>query len=439
MTVALVAIVKNERHVLPRLFDSVKDICDLAIISDTGSTDGTQDWLLQEAPIPVLLYEEPWQNMEHNRTLVMQHAHDMADWLLLLDADMTVEGELPELDPVVDSYMLELPSGDMSFWVSRLVSGRVPWCYQGYGHEYIAPVPGSARIPRGRRKLPGLKVIHHADGGNRVDKYERSTEALLQDLKDHPERRNRTLFYLANNYRDMGKKAEAIRYYMERVEAGGWEEEVYLSMVRLGQLTLDPEWFWKAYKYRPTRREALAYLGRFTSTIPPSDDILFVDNRVVLSPQPPPWNREGYGTYLPALVHALSLNSGPVLEIGAGDWSTPFLHQVCFERSLVTVEPNAAWRGRYAAFEQDSWHEFYSSLEDIPEQHWGVVLVDGTFSNRAQALEHLDAEVFVVHDTQPEVIGDYPGMAEALANFKYRQDWRQMKPHTAIVSNTREV
>ena len=38
-------IVKNERKVLSRCFDSIKDYIDYYCIHDTGSTDGTQQFI----------------------------------------------------------------------------------------------------------------------------------------------------------------------------------------------------------------------------------------------------------------------------------------------------------------------------------------------------------------------------------------------------------
>lgn len=44
-TICLNMIVKNEIHVLKRCFDSLLEHIDYWVISDTGSTDGTQDFI----------------------------------------------------------------------------------------------------------------------------------------------------------------------------------------------------------------------------------------------------------------------------------------------------------------------------------------------------------------------------------------------------------
>ena len=45
-TICLNMIVKNELKVLPRLFDSLIDYIDSYLIVDTGSTDGTQEYIV---------------------------------------------------------------------------------------------------------------------------------------------------------------------------------------------------------------------------------------------------------------------------------------------------------------------------------------------------------------------------------------------------------
>lgn len=45
ITICLVMIVKNEMEVLKRSFDSVYKYIDYWIICDTGSTDGTQEFI----------------------------------------------------------------------------------------------------------------------------------------------------------------------------------------------------------------------------------------------------------------------------------------------------------------------------------------------------------------------------------------------------------
>lgn len=74
-SICLCMIVKNEAEVIERCLASVADLVDTWVISDTGSTDGTQQ-LIRSAldGIPGELHEEPWVDFGHNRTANIKRA-----------------------------------------------------------------------------------------------------------------------------------------------------------------------------------------------------------------------------------------------------------------------------------------------------------------------------------------------------------------------------
>ena len=257
-SICLCMIVKNESAVIERCLASVRGLIDYWVVSDTGSTDGTQD-LIREAlaDVPGELHEDPWRDFGHNRSLNLEHARGKADYLLLIDADMILrqEGDLPEL--TADSYMIR-HGGDLEYRNKRLVRGSLPWRYVGSTHEYL-----TADRPEHEQHLDALVVDHFADGGSRADKFERDVRLLSADLERDPTN-TRTVFYLAQTRRDLGEREAAIALYRRRVEMGGWPEEVYFSLLQIGELQADAgDWpaamdaFIEAWEYRPQRLEAL--------------------------------------------------------------------------------------------------------------------------------------------------------------------------------------
>ena len=52
-----------------------------------------------------------------------------------------------------------------------------------------------------------------------------------------------------------------------------------------------------------------------------------------------------WASHLPSLFSCLLATNGPVLEVGAGDWSTPLLRQYCktAERKFVSIEEDPVW------------------------------------------------------------------------------------------------
>ncbi|MFJ3922412.1 glycosyltransferase [Streptomyces sp. NPDC090022] len=256
-TICLCMIVKNESAVIERCLSSVRDLIDTWVISDTGSTDGTQDLIRTTLRgIPGELHEEPWVDFGHNRSLNIAHARGKADYLLLLDADLVVRrsGPLPPL--TADAYMLR-HAGPTEYRIKRLVRGSLAWRYEGVTHEYL-----TCEGEDSERNLDALVIEDHADGGSRHDKFERDARLLGAELRRDPSN-TRTVFYLAQTLRDLGDTAGAIRLYERRATMGGWAEEVYFALLQAGVLHADAgDWpaamdaLTRAWEARPERLEA---------------------------------------------------------------------------------------------------------------------------------------------------------------------------------------
>ncbi|MFD8643526.1 glycosyltransferase [Streptomyces zaomyceticus] len=270
-SICLCMIVKNEAAVIERCLASVRGLVDTWVISDTGSTDGTQE-LIRKAldGVPGELREEPWVNFGHNRSLNIGHARGRADYLLLLDADHVLrqEGPLPEL--TADAYMIK-HEGALEYRVKRLVKGGLPWRYEGVTHEYL-----TADRDHVQENFDALVIEDYADGGSRHDKFERDARLLGAELERDPSN-PRTVFYLAQTMRDLGRTEEAVALYERRAAMGGWGEEVYYSLLQSGVLRADSgDWpagmdaLSRAWESRPERLEAcyemsgrLRKLGRY--------------------------------------------------------------------------------------------------------------------------------------------------------------------------------
>ena len=300
-------IVKNEARVLKRCLDSVRPFIHHWIIVDTGSTDGTQALIRKElADIPGELFERPWKNFGHNRSEALAFARGKADYILIMDADEVFEVPagfaMPGLD--AEQYMLlhrHRASAETTWELGTLVRGSMPWRYEGVLHEHIACDEPHQRVP-----LRGPVVWGYFDSARNVDpkkKYANDARILEDALKDEPNNA-RYVFYLAQSYRDSDQLDKAIETYARRAAMGGWEEEVYFSLLQVGVLRVrakrEPQAivsaFLNAYQYRPSRAEALVELAahyrgthewalaelfaRAALDIPHSKDILFVDSSV---------------------------------------------------------------------------------------------------------------------------------------------------------------
>jgi hypothetical protein len=152
---------------------------------------------------------------------------------------------------------------------------------------------------------------------------------------------------------------------------------------------------------------------------------------------------ESRATHLPLLTAVMCKTTGPVIEFGCGDNSTPVLHEICdvMHRQLVTVENNPAWIKRVIHMQSDN-HIFVrvKNWDDIYKQvwpAWDVVFIDHAPGERRiiDILKLKDvANHIVVHDTEEPAYNYEP----VLQQFKYRYDCRLLKPWTTVVSNKKE-
>jgi tetratricopeptide (TPR) repeat protein len=302
--ICLAMIVRNEANVLPRMVASLGGVVDEWLVVDTGSTDATPqvlEGLLGHLPGQV--EHRAWRNFGYNRTELVQMAtrREGVTHLLLLDADHTVDVDADWRAQLAaesaQQLMVPVDSGDIEFHQSYLVRAGLPWRYEGATHEYL-----TCDEPVERATFNALRIFHHADGGSRHDKFERDLGLLLGSLRDEPDE-PRATFYLAQTYRDLGRSEEALVTYERRAALGGWPEEVYYSLLQVGEMhhlagrAAEAAWAWqRALQSRPSRPEAFHRLGRLlnensqwqaariwlehAATMAPTDDLLFVERSV---------------------------------------------------------------------------------------------------------------------------------------------------------------
>ena len=91
-TIGLNMIVKNEAHLIQDTLEKLtkKIAFDYWCVSDTGSTDGTQDIIrsfFANKQIAGELVEHKWRDFGYNRTKALESAYNKSDYLLVFDAD----------------------------------------------------------------------------------------------------------------------------------------------------------------------------------------------------------------------------------------------------------------------------------------------------------------------------------------------------------------
>lgn len=296
-------IVKDESAIVERCLASVAPAISHYVVCDTGSTDDTRERIatfFSARGIPGEIHDVPFVDFGTTRNAALDLARASPatfDYLLLVDADMELEIADPAFRErlAAPAYQVRQHNG-YSYWNARLVRRDVPARYVGATHEYLS-VDGRAE------RLDGIAFADHACGSSRGEKTERDLALLSAALAANPSDA-RSMFYLAQTFRDAGRHAEARDWYAKRVAAGGWEEETWYAMLMharsclaLGDAVAFVDGCLSAYEYRPTRAEPLADLARYYRErgqnetamlwveagrrIPyPEGDVLFVDDGV---------------------------------------------------------------------------------------------------------------------------------------------------------------
>ena len=265
-TLCLNMIVKNESKIITRLLESVSPIIDCYCICDTGSTDNTVELIetyFSGKNIPGKIVSEPFQNFDYNRNFALKSCNDMScDYILLLDADMVLDirnFDKNMLKPY-DSFTILQGNDHYYYYNKRIVKNDGLYSYSGVTHEYINCPNGSSNYDF---KKDELFIIDVGDGGAKSDKFDRDIRLLLKGIEDEPNN-DRYHFYLANTYKDSGKFKEAIEYYEKRIKFGGWNQEVWQCMYKMGFCYKDMGniesaiyWWLNAYDFLPERIENL--------------------------------------------------------------------------------------------------------------------------------------------------------------------------------------
>ncbi|WP_041450995.1 glycosyltransferase [Hoyosella subflava] len=244
--IGICMIVKNEAHVIRRCLTSVEPLADYILIVDTGSTDGTQDIVLEyltESGRQGKVIEEPWRDFAYNRSYAMQKLREVrtvdyglmidADAVLVPDATFDAAGFRDSLE--YDLYDIPMITGKVSYRLPLLFSNRPAFHYRGVLHEFL-----DTSLAESRGTVSGFVIKQFQDSARNRNprKYLDDADVLADALKTEtdPLMRARYTFYRAQSLKDGGAQRDALAAYLERAQQGYWEQEVFVSLYRAAQL-----------------------------------------------------------------------------------------------------------------------------------------------------------------------------------------------------------
>ena len=335
MFLSLCMMVKDESKNIIKSLNSVKDIIESCIIYDTGSTDNTIDIIriwCHTHDIPLHIKEGEFVDFSTSRNTLLEFADTIdSKYLLLLDSndEMKESNKFIQFlkqndngDNKVDGIMLQqcwkLNDTIDKYWNVRCIKNKCGWRYTGRVHEWISKIGLHKNIDNlsddHRReisknvktfitKAPEECSLFHDridDMAKSIVRFQRDKVLLLEDHRASPEN-TRIMFYLAQTLSSTQDYGEAFYYYKLRSLKGGFPEEVFHSLLRLGTLSMllkhpwveSLKWFLKAYDHshrveplcqiaqyyiqKHNFRSAFMYLSEAIKLDYPKNSVLFVN------------------------------------------------------------------------------------------------------------------------------------------------------------------
>jgi len=255
-TLCLNMIVKNESHIIEETLTNIMDQMELDywVISDTGSTDNTQQIIkdfFKKNNIPGELFEDEWKNFGHNRSVSLSHAYNKTDYLFIFDADDKIMGKL-----VIDKEKINIERYDLQFgnelifFRPVLITNRKYWKYEGVLHEYLSPIDPilTSEILSGDYYIDPRSL---GARNNLKDKYENDAAILTKAFEEetNEDLKKRYAFYAAQSYRDCNQIDKSIEWYLKVLNLNNWEQEKYYSCLMIGSLFSKKNDFENAVKF----------------------------------------------------------------------------------------------------------------------------------------------------------------------------------------------
>ena len=282
-TIVFATMCKNEEHCILETLKSVAPYIDYWIVCDTGSTDKTIELVknfFAEKGIPGELHEDSWVGFDHNKTLMMSRAKGKAEYIMHLDADDQLVGELKFSLAEVgkDAYFIPVKRGTAEWKALIMFKGNYTWKFCGVAHTTIKAL----EIPSystGDLSHYGYYISGEGIGSRAFDpkKYLYDAERLQKQfwdtlVSDPDQLNNRSIFYTAQSYMDYGMHKEGLqwnRLYLKVKDT--WIEEVFEAQMRVSQCLMALEAdlneiileMDKAIAIFPDRSEPYVHLGKY--------------------------------------------------------------------------------------------------------------------------------------------------------------------------------
>lgn len=289
--ICLSMIVKNEAHCIEKCLQSVKPFIDYWVISDTGSSDNTEEIvksILKD--IPGEYVHHPWKDFSTNRNLALNISRKYGDYSFFIDADdYFVCDDLNIFKNLeFDSYVINIVHETKQYLRLQLLNNKAKGEYKGLIHEHIY-------LDNDPIKLDNCYTVFGGTGSRTQDPEKYYKDAtILQNEVDKDPSNSRNVFYCAQSYKDAKIYDKAMEMYLKRINLGGNQEEIYYSFLQIAIICALSEEdklivinnYLRAFNFLPTRSEPLLYLAYYCRKNNLFDNAYFYAKTGIKIPKP---------------------------------------------------------------------------------------------------------------------------------------------------------
>ena len=254
-------IVKDEENIIERAFESLKNVFDSYIICDTGSTDNTvnviKNWMNINNKKGEIIFKN-WVNFGFNKSYLWEYFwnnNKESEYIVFLDADevfitnpddnksyLSTEdaarlyNEL-ENEKIASIFYIDTLYGNLRYQRWQICRNNQLYVWKQPVHEYL-----EGTVNSDNKRIEWVYNLARKEGNSskNPNRYEKDAEMFLDFLKENPEE-SRAMFYLAQTYESVSQD-KAIEWYKKRIELKhGWDQEKYMSCLRLGRIVNNME------------------------------------------------------------------------------------------------------------------------------------------------------------------------------------------------------
>ncbi|WP_158544995.1 glycosyltransferase [Dyella monticola] len=279
-SIGLCMIVRNAASTLERCLTSVLPLIDYACIVDTGSDDETVRVVrhfFQKHRIRHDIYRDTWRDFSSNRNAAMdwmRHRGDVDYYMVLAADDVVCFSEAFDVHKFkeqmgFDVYDAQVHEDGAQCDRPVLFEANLGCYYRGKIHEFLVIPAHATRCEVTAFHLESTRGPSDRDRAAYLSDAGVIEEALREETD--PFMLSRYHFYLGQSYMRGGDFKKAIKAFYARVQCGGWEQELFISLLCIARMMAGLNYreervihaYFRAWSVCPERAEPLYDLAAY--------------------------------------------------------------------------------------------------------------------------------------------------------------------------------